>query len=35
MPEIARTLSDADIAAVASYVEGLHKAQPGTHAAAP
>lgn len=35
MPEIARKLSDADIAAVASYVEGLHKAQPGTHAAAP
>lgn len=35
MPEIARKLSDTDIAAVASYVEGLHKAQPGTRAAAP
>lgn len=35
MPEIAQKLSDADIAAVASYVEGLHKAQPGTRAAAP
>jgi cytochrome c553 len=35
MPEIARRLSDADIAAVASYVEGLHEAQAGTRAAAP
>lgn len=35
MPEIAQKLGDADIAAVASYVEGLHKAQPGTRAAAP
>lgn len=35
MPDIAQRLSEADIAAVASYVEGLHKAQPGTQAAAP
>lgn len=35
MPEIAQRLSDADIAAVSSYVEGLHKARPGTTAAAP
>jgi cytochrome c553 len=26
MPEIARRLGDADIAALASYVEGLHTA---------
>ena len=35
MPEIAHRLSDADIAAVASYVEGLHEAQSGTRAVAP
>ncbi len=29
MPDIAKRLTQADIAAVASYVEGLHTAQPG------
>ena len=35
MPDIAGRLSEADIAAVASYVEGLHAAQSGTRTAAP
>lgn len=34
MPTIAQALSDADIAAVASYVEGLHTADTGTATAA-
>ncbi|MEO7431691.1 MAG: c-type cytochrome [Dokdonella sp.] len=34
MPTIAQTLSDADIAAVASYIEGLHTAATGTPVAA-
>jgi cytochrome c553 len=34
MPAIAQSLSEADINAVASYIEGLHTAQAGTAAAA-
>jgi cytochrome c553 len=35
MPAIAKALSDEDINALASYVEGLHTADAGTAAAAP
>jgi mono/diheme cytochrome c family protein len=34
MPMIAKTLSDADVAAVSSYIEGLHAASAGGAAAA-
>jgi len=35
MPAIATRLTSADIAAVASYVEGLHTAQPGEQVSGP
>ena len=35
MPAIAKRLGEADIAAVASYVEGLHTAQPGEKVSGP
>ncbi|MER3547031.1 MAG: cytochrome C, partial [Rhodanobacteraceae bacterium] len=35
MPEIAKRLTAADIAAVSSYVEGLHTARPGEKVAGP
>ncbi len=35
MPAIAKRLTEADIAAVSSYVEGLHTTQPGEAVAGP